>query len=169
MSRRNYLTGPGGLLWAAMLSGSRRAWYQTLNATTALLELMDRELQADCGVPLAFYDVLVEVYRAPGHCIRMSELADRVLLSRSWITRRVRQLEQAGLIARCASPDDGRGVTAALTPQGLEAFRAMDRSHAASIRRHFAAHLSAEEADQISRTFADIAAQARGALAELDV
>lgn len=151
-----------------MPSGSRTAWYQTLNAMAALIELMDRELQADCGTPLAYYDVLVEVYRSPGHCIRMSELADRVLLSRSWITRRVRKLEEAGLLTRSASPDDGRGVTAHLTPEGLTAFRAMERSHSASIRRHFAAHLSAEEADQISRTFAGIAGQARAALQEID-
>lgn len=151
-----------------MPSDSRRAWYQTLNAMTALVELMDRELRADCEVPLAFYDVLVEVYRSPGHCIRMSELADRVLLSRSWITRRVRQLEEAGLLTRTAAADDRRGITAELTPRGLTAFRAMESSHSASIERHFGAHVSAEEARLIARTFATIAAQARGTLSDRD-
>lgn len=148
-----------------MPPGSRSAWYHTLSAMTALVELMDRELQADCGVPLAFYDVMIEVYRAPGHSIRMSDLAERVLLSRSWITRRVGQLEAAGLLIRCGVADDRRGVTAELTPRGLDAFQAMERSHAASIQRHFGAHLSAEEARLISRRFTTIDTQAREHLA----
>ncbi len=149
-----------------MTPGSRTAWYHTLSAMTALVELMDRELQGCCGRPLAFYDVIVEIYHSPGHSIRMSELADRVLLSRSWITRRVRQLEDAGLIHRGAATDDRRGITATLTPSGLDTFRAMERSHAASIQRHFGAHLSAEETRLISRTFATIASHAREALSD---
>jgi DNA-binding MarR family transcriptional regulator len=149
-----------------MPPGSRSAWYHTLDAMTALVELMDRELRSECGCPLAFYDVLVEIYHSPGHSIRMSELADRVLLSRSWITRRVGQLEGAGLIARGAATEDRRGITATLTPHGLDAFQAMERSHAASIQRHFGTHLSAEEARLISRTFAAIASHAREALSD---
>ena len=72
----------------------RLAWYQTLRAYTVLLDIMDGELQAECGVPLAWYDVLIEISNAPGHAIRMNELADKVLLSRSWLTRRVAQLER---------------------------------------------------------------------------
>src|SRR5579875_1263886 len=147
-----------------MSRGHRSAWYHTLNAMTALIELMDRELQADCGVPLAFYDVMVEVYRSPGHAIRMNELADRVLLSRSWITRRVRQLEDAGLLARVADSDDRRGIIAQITPHGLEVFDAMERSHSASIRRHFAAHLTRDDAQVIDQAFAMIGKQARRAL-----
>lgn len=150
----------------AMPPGSRSAWFHTLSAMTALVELMDRELQADCGRPLAFYDVMVEIYHSPGHSIRMSDLADRVLLSRSWITRRVRQLEDAGLIARSAATEDRRGITATLTPHGLDVYEAMERSHAASIHRHFGTHLSAEDARLIDRAFAAIAAHARQALAD---
>jgi DNA-binding MarR family transcriptional regulator len=145
-------------------SPTRSAWYQTLSALTVLLELMDRELQRDCGMPLAWYDVMVEVYRAPGHSIRMSDLADRVLLSRSWITRRVRQLEDAGLLARTPAPHDQRGVIASLTPSGLETFHELERSHTASINRHFAAHLSHHDAQLIEHRFATIAAQARSTL-----
>lgn len=144
-----------------MPSPARLAWYQTLNAMTALLELMDRELQQDCGVPLAWYDVLIEVYRSPDHSIRMSELADRVLLSRSWITRRVRQLEDAGLLTRTVAPDDQRGIIASLTPSGLYTFRKMERSHQASINRHFSTHVSDHDARLIEQRFAAIAAHAR--------
>jgi DNA-binding MarR family transcriptional regulator len=131
---------------------------------TALLELMDRELQEDCGLPLAWYDVMIEVYRSPGHSIRMSELADRVLLSRSWITRRVRQLEDAGLLTRTPAPDDQRGIIASLTDAGLDTFRKLERSHTASINRHFATHLSPEDAELIAQRFAAMATHARSAL-----
>jgi DNA-binding MarR family transcriptional regulator len=144
---------------------SRTAWYHTLSAMTALVELMDRELQRDCGVPLAWYDVMIEVYRSPGHAIRMSDLADRVLLSRSWITRRVRQLEDAGLLCRSAATDDLRGVTACLTPAGLEALRSMERSHTNSIDRHFAPYLEDPDARLIAERFAVIALSARRELA----
>jgi DNA-binding MarR family transcriptional regulator len=164
VSRRNHRAGSG---YAARVpTPARSAWYQTINAMTALVELMDRELNEDCGIPLAWYDVMIEVYRSPGHSIRMSELADRVLLSRSWITRRVRQLEDAGLLTRTTAPDDQRGVIASLTPAGLDAFRELERSHAASIGRHFASHLSHEDAELITQRFAVIATHARGALAQ---
>jgi DNA-binding MarR family transcriptional regulator len=162
MSRRNQLAL---CVYAARVPNhTRRAWYQTLNAMTALLELMDRELRQDCGVPLSWYDVMIEVYRAPDHRIRMSELADRVLLSRSWITRRVRQLEDAGLLTRTIAPDDQRGVVASLTPSGLNKFRELERSHLASINRHFTTHLNDEDALVIERRFSTIATQARSAL-----
>ena len=147
-----------------MPSPSRRAWYESVRAHAALIELMDRELRADCGVPLAWYDVLVEVTHSPNGEIRMAELAERVLLSRSWLTRRVTQLEDAGLLERRAADNDQRGVCAALTPRGREIFTKMERSHAASIERHFSQHLPPEEAEVIARSFARISTSAIAAL-----
>lgn len=142
----------------------RQAWYEATRAYGALLELMNRELLEDCGVPLVWYDVMVELARSPDHALRMSELADRVLLSRSWITRRVRQLEQAGMLERRRASEDQRGVIAALTPEGLQAFQRMEASHTASIERHFSRYLSGDDAAVISRTFATISRHARQAL-----
>ena len=122
-----------------------------------LLDSMDAELQAECGVPLAWYDVLIEISNAPGQAIRMNDLADKVLLSRSWLTRRVAQLEQAGLVERRSAGGDGRGIVAAMTTSGRKAFAAMERSHSRSIRRHFSDHLDAEEAGVIAAAFARIA------------
>src|SRR4051812_33340062 len=135
----------------------RAAWYQSLRAHTILLELMDADLQADCGVPLAWYDVLIEISKAPGQAVRMSDLADQVLLSRSWLTRRVAQLERAGLVERRATTEDGRGVVAAMTPSGRKQFAAMEKSHARSIQRHFSAHLDDDDAQTLATTFARIA------------
>lgn len=80
----------------------------------------------------------------------------------------VRQLEDAGLLARVAAPDDHRGIIAQITPHGLEVFDAMERSHSASIRRHFAAHLADEDAHVIDQAFMMIGIQARRALSEQD-
>ena len=147
-----------------MPSLTRRAWYESLRAHAALVELMDQELRADCGIPLAWYDVLVEVAHSPNGAIRMADLAEQVLLSRSWLTRRVTQLENAGLLERRAADDDLRGVCAALTPHGRETFGKMERSHSASIERHFSRYLSAEEAELIARAFALIGSSAIEAL-----
>ena len=142
----------------------RLAWYQTLRAYTVLLEIMDTELQAECGVPLAWYDVLIEISNAPGQAIRMNELADKVLLSRSWLTRRVAQLEREGLVERRAASGDGRGIIAAMTPKGRDAFAAMERSHSRSIRRHFSELLDDDEATVIAATFSRIADRGTRAL-----
>ena len=81
-------------------SGKRLAWLRMLEAHTRLIELMESDLRRDCGVPLVWYDVMIKIWVAPGRRIRMAELAEQALLSRSWLTRRVVQLEQAGLVTR---------------------------------------------------------------------
>jgi DNA-binding MarR family transcriptional regulator len=124
----------------------RAAWFALLQAHSALVRVFEQDLHADCGMPVQWYDVLIRLWLAPGHAMRMSELADSVLLSRSWLTRRVEQLEGAGLVERSATPDDGRGVLARLTAQGKREFARAERSHAASIERHVSRHLSADEA-----------------------
>jgi DNA-binding MarR family transcriptional regulator len=118
---------------------------------------MDADLQADCGVPLAWYDVLIEIAKAPDQAVRMSDLADQVVLSRSWLTRRIAQLESAGLVERRAAAGDGRGVVAAMTDDGRERFAAMEKSHARSIQRYFSTHLDDDEAEVVARAFARIA------------
>lgn len=145
-------------------TGKRAAWLRSLEAHTYLVELMDRDLRRDCDVPLAWYDVLIKIWLAPNHRIRMAELAEQVLLSRSWLTRRVLQLENAGLVTRTGVGDDGRGVLAAMTEHGQRVFAAMERSHAASIENHFSSHLTVEEAKVIATAFARISSAGRNAL-----
>ena len=94
----------------------------------------------------------------------MSDLADQVLLSRSWLTRRVIQLEAAGLVQRRPSGQDRRGVIAALTPAGKRAFRAWDRSHARSIAQHFSDRLTVRDAAALERCGTALAAHARAEL-----
>ena len=140
------------------------AWYQALRAHSAVMEVFERELQAQCGMSLAWYDVLACLYTSPGHAMRMSELAERVIMSRSWLTRRVDQLVAAGLVERCSATDDGRGVQARLTRDGKRAFIRLERSHGTSIDKHFSRFLSPEEAQTVISVMARVEASARGEL-----
>jgi DNA-binding MarR family transcriptional regulator len=110
------------------------------------MELFERELEEATGISLAWYDVLALLYLAPGHSMRMCDLADGVLTSRSWLTRKIDQLEKAGLVERIASDEDGRGVAAQLTREGKKTFLKIERVHGKSIDDHYASFLSESEA-----------------------
>jgi DNA-binding MarR family transcriptional regulator len=114
--------------------GSKRAaWRAVLFAQNTLVRIFDDELQRDCGTPLPVYDVLIRIWLAPRHTLRMSELAESAVLSRSWITRRVERLEQSGLVERFSADNDGRGICVRLTTAGEQAFARLEASHARSI------------------------------------
>ena len=150
-----------------MPPGSKRAaWRALLFAQNALVRIFDDELQQECGTPLQVYDVLIRIWLAPRHTLRMSELAQSAVLSRSWITRRVERLEQSGLVERFSSGDDGRGVCVRLTPAGEQAFARLEASHARSIERHFSAYLTEEEAVVIARVLERVTDAAQQSLAE---
>ncbi|HET9141732.1 MarR family winged helix-turn-helix transcriptional regulator [Actinophytocola sp.] len=117
-----------------------RAWRSFLTAHNRVLRNLEAELVAEQRLSLVSYDVLVQLAEAPGRRLRMAELADRVLLSRSGVTRLVDRLERAGLVARQRVVADGRGVIAELTDSGLERLRNASRTHLAGIARHFVAH-----------------------------
>jgi DNA-binding MarR family transcriptional regulator len=144
-----------------MGASKRSAWYESVRGHAVLIELMDEDLRRDCGTPLVWYDVLVEIAHAPGHAIRMRDLAEQVVLSRSWLTRRVSQLEEAGLVQRLPDEIDGRGILAVLTELGRDRFEEMERSHSRSIGVHFSAHINEPEADVIATSFRRIADRAR--------
>jgi DNA-binding MarR family transcriptional regulator len=142
----------------------RNAWYQSLRAHTAVMEIFERELMEQTGMSVAWYDVLVCLYKSPDHAMRMSELADRVIMSRSWLTRRVDQLVEVGLVERCGATGDGRGVQARLTRQGKRVFIQLQRSHGASIDAHFATLLEPDEAEVVARAMEKIANASRTTL-----
>lgn len=104
------------------LDESRKiAYREFLSASNRLMEVMDQNL-SDAGLlPLSWYDVLVTLEYAEGHHLRMSELADRVLLSRSGLTRLIDKLEQKGYVERQSCPMDRRGTHAVLTDSGKSA------------------------------------------------
>jgi DNA-binding MarR family transcriptional regulator len=121
------------------------AWRGMLRAHAALVRALDAELEEAHDLPLTHYDVLIYLRSAPDRRLRMAELADSVLLSRSGVTRLVDRLEREGLIERDSCSSDGRGCFAVLTDRG-EALLARARpTHLAGVRRRFLSHFSEDE------------------------
>jgi len=136
------------------------AWRAFLEAHAAVLRPLERELEAECGLPLPWYDVLVQLNEAPDKRLRMQSLARAVLLSKSRITRLVDSMEAAGLIRRQPCPKDKRGMEVLLTVAGYERLRAASPVHLRGIAEHFSQHLTAEEAATLRRALARVAAAA---------
>lgn len=121
------------------------AWRGLLRVHAALTRELDAELAAAHDLPLSSYEVLLFLHNAPEGRMRMSELADSALLSRSGLTRLVDRLEGAGMLERRACPDDARGYFAALTARGRLTFRDARVTHLEGVRRRFLRHFSEEE------------------------
>lgn len=129
------------------------AWRSLITAYARLLEQIDREMTAAGVLPLYWYDVLVELAEAPDKRLRLHELAHKVVLSRSGLTRLVDRLETEGLLKRETDPTDRRGFFASLTDKGLAAMRRAWPVYAAGIQRHFGEHLNEKEARSLTDTF----------------
>jgi len=118
-----------------------RAWRGLLTVHSRVLAHLDADLQAAQLLSLADYAVLVTLSEASDYRLRMVELADRILITPSGLTRRVDILVRQGLVARKPCPDDRRGTFAVLTGAGLERLRQAAPHHVAQVRRHFFDHL----------------------------
>ena len=112
------------------------AWRTFLTAHARITRRLDEELQAAHGLSLAEYDALLQIAHAPGRRVRMNVLAERVVLSRSGITRLVDRLEAAGSVERIACRTDARGQEAVLTAVGLDRLRLAGETHLAGVRRY---------------------------------
>ena len=128
------------------------AWRMFITAHARLIERIDNELAAAGCISLAWYDVLVELVEAPEHRLRMSELAARVVLSRSTVTRLVDRLEAEALLTRQRSSNDRRGAYAVITELGMDAMRKAWPVYAHGITTHFAQHLADEELQLLTRS-----------------
>ena len=129
------------------------AWRGFLRVHSALAKGLDAQLEAEHDLPLSSYEVLINLQRAPGRRLRMAELADRVLLSRSGMTRLVDRLEREGLIARDSCSSDARGCFAVLSDAGEEMLARARPTHLDGIRRSFLQHLSEPELEQLARVW----------------
>jgi DNA-binding MarR family transcriptional regulator len=122
------------------------AWRAFLRAQATVLGALERELEAERGLPIAFYDVLVVLSEADGGRLRMSELANRVVLSRSGVTRLVDRMERQGLVQREQCPADRRGYETVITAEGRKVLKQAWPVHARGVAEHFARYLSSDEA-----------------------
>ena len=122
-----------------------RAWRGLLRVHAALSKALDAQLEAEHGIPLTSYEVLMYLSDAEGGRMRMNELADSVLLSRSGLTRLVDRLEREGYLERCSCAHDARGAFAVLTPAGREKVELARATHLDGVRELFLSHFSEDE------------------------
>jgi DNA-binding MarR family transcriptional regulator len=127
-----------------------RAWGGLLHVHADLVPLLDRELQRTVGLPLAWYDVLLELNAAPDRRLRMGELGDLVVLSRTRVSRLVDELARAGLVTRTSDPGDRRAAYAELTPLGAERLRSAAPVYLAGIDDLFSRHLTRSELEVLA-------------------
>jgi len=121
------------------------AWRGMLRVHSQMTKALDAQLVREHGLPLSSYEVLLFLADAPGGQLRMSALADGVLLSRSGLTRLVDRLERDGLLRRERCADDARGYFAAITEHGRELFRRARKTHLDGVRELFLSRFSREE------------------------
>ncbi len=135
------------------------AWRAFLRTHARVARRLEADLMASGKLPLAEFDVLFQLALAPGHRLRMNELADRVLLSRAGITRLVDRLVADGLVARLKCASDARGAYAVLTDEGRSRLDEARPGHMAGVRRYFLASFSRSElailAELLARSSAD--------------
>src|SRR6516165_6513711 len=141
------------------------AWRGLLVAHSRLVPAVEADLRAAGQVPLSWYDVLLELNAAPDAGLRMSELGQRTVLSRTRVSRVVDELAAAGLAERRPDQADGRSSFAVLTPHGQEALRRAWPVYREAIHRHLATRLTTRQC----RELAALLGQAAGPETDLPV
>ncbi|MEV6274593.1 MarR family transcriptional regulator [Nocardia sp. NPDC051832] len=121
-----------------------------------LMTALNRQLQRDAELTIPEYRILVLLSEAPGRSLRMSELADGVLSSRSRLTHQVHRMEQQGMVVRHTCLEDGRGVRAELTDEGLRRLESAAPAHVEAVRRDFIDLLTPDQLDVIAEVFARV-------------
>jgi DNA-binding MarR family transcriptional regulator len=143
-----------------------QAWAQLLRAHSALTRRFSAELLTMHGLTLSGYEVLLHLAHAPDQRLRRVDLAERVLLTPSGITRLLDGLERAGYVRRAASNEDARVSYAVLTGEGYEKLRSAAPTHVGGIRELFGEHFSSDELETLRELLARLPADPAGAECE---
>ena len=142
-----------------------KAWRSYIIASRHLLEALDNDLSGhDLSMP--DYEILAQLSEAPERRLRMSDLAEITLLSRSRLSHRMKVMEKAGWVKREACPSDKRGFFAVITPKGWNAIVAAAPDHVASVRARFVDHLGSDEQKVIAGIFSRIEVSLRNEIAK---
>jgi DNA-binding MarR family transcriptional regulator len=155
----NYLSADAPALLDRVELG---AWRGLLRVHSRMTKALDAELIAEHGISLSSYEVLLFLADAPDGRLRMSELADGVLLSRSGLTRLVDRMERDGVLRRERCEDDARGFNAIITAEGRDLFQSARRTHLDGVRELFLSQLSADELRTLARLWEKVAPGAAG-------
>ncbi|GAB2919544.1 MarR family transcriptional regulator [Rhodococcus aerolatus] len=134
----------------------QRAWRAYIGGSQRLLEVLNRELVSSHGLSFADYRILVLLTEAPGGSLRMSELAEGLVSSRSRLTHQIRRMEADGLVRRENCESDGRGVLAVLTDAGHARLAEIAPTHVAGVRTHLVDLLDDADRAALERIFSRV-------------
>lgn len=134
----------------ALTEEEAAAWVGFLDVHARVIGVMDRRLTGEQGISVRWYDVLATLFDAEGHRLRMSDLAARVVLSPSRVTRLVDRLESEGLLTRESAGEGGRTAWAVLTEAGRQRLRAAARTHHEVVRELFTGPMTATQRRQLA-------------------
>ena len=137
-----------------------RAWRLYFESALALVDVLDAELERDAGIPLRWYDALVHLEESPGG-LRMNELAERILYSKSGFTRVIDRMEEAGLVRRVRPANDRRSILVVLTDEGRKTMDEARRHHRNGIEQHFSRHLTDADVKALTRGLEKVSDHAR--------
>lgn len=138
-----------------------KAWYTFISAHAAVIDRINQQLVEKELLPLDWYDVLLTLDKAPSKRLRLSDLAQAVLLSRSGLTRFVDRLEAEGLIRRESCEKDRRGTFAVLTDEGKDALIKTWPAYSEAIVEHFARFLSDTETEILTEALTRVSYSGR--------
>jgi len=141
--------------------GEQRSWRAWLSAATLLMDQLNRDLLADHGLSGADYEILVRLSESPDRRVRMSELAELTLASRSRLSHQIDRMEQSGLVRRESCAEDRRGAFAVLTDTGWATLVDAAPDHVASVRRHLVDVLTPEEFEALGHACRKVAERLR--------
>ena len=136
------------------------AWRLFFESALALIDVLDAELERDAGISIRWYDVLVHLEESPDG-VRMNQLAERILTSKSGFTRVVDRMEEAGLVRRVRPEHDRRAILVVITDKGIEMMERARRHHRDGIERHFSASLADNDIEALTRALEKVSAHAR--------
>lgn len=134
----------------------RDAWHRLLQVSSLVLRELHRALDAEDRIAVTEFDVLITLDNAPGHALRMTDLAGATMLSSGGLTRLVARLEQRGLLLRTPDPDDARAFLATLTAAGEGKLADARRTHDAVLNRLIGPHISARDLRALERALGSI-------------
>lgn len=147
----------------------QRSWRALVMGTTLLFDRLDDDLRRTCDLSLVEYEILVRLSEAEGRRMRMAQLADALAHSRSRVTHTVARMEKAGLVQRTVSPEDGRGVLAAMTDKGYELIRQVAPVHVNGVRDHLVDLATPEDFAALGRVMNAVADHLVAAHPEMEI
>ena len=156
-----------GVRW--LEPSQQQDWRALVIGTTLLFDRLDEELERAHGISLTEYEILVRLSERDGRRMRMAQLADSLAHSRSRVTHTVGRLQDAGLVERIKSPEDGRGVVCAMTDRGLLLLENVAPTHVAGVRAHLVDLVGSEDFAAVGRVMNVVADHLIAAHPEMEI